>query len=369
MQTADCDSRRTLHPPACTWAPTLQLSKVTCTPPCGRLLVAATQATTEVPTRSPGWQAARSRGAGGSASARRLRRRLSCAATPNRSLGTATPPPLQGVGHAQEDMRRGLGIAGAATHLWLPRRPPLAARRPSTGASSHPPATKSAYSPFSTCVVSSRRAARPPTGCAPSRPRAGSQIACLYPSSSCSARDSCNRRGEGRESTRGQPSSAGMGCLQRCKQAAAAQPGCASHGQTAEQTNTGKLPAGPHRPWQAPAGRLPATPPTHLEWHPLAALLREPGAPQHAVAGGGPVAGAQLAAAQVHLEGSAAHRHARLVPCGGFGQQQQEARPGRQDPGGRLPRHRCKRAAMSSPQLSCKTSRPLVPSPAQPPMK
>lgn len=54
---------------------------------------------------------------------------------------------------------------------------------------------------------------------------------------------------------------------------------------------------------------------THLERHPLAALLCKPGASQHAVAAGGPVAGAQLAAAQVDFECAAANLHTRLVVC------------------------------------------------------
>ena len=57
-------------------------------------------------------------------------------------------------------------------------------------------------------------------------------------------------------------------------------------------------------------------PEPHLEWDPLAALLSKPCAPQDPVAGAGPVAGAQLAAGQVHLERAAAHPHARLLACG-----------------------------------------------------
>lgn len=63
----------------------------------------------------------------------------------------------------------------------------------------------------------------------------------------------------------------------------------------------------------AEPGQLSPCEPACLQGHPLAALLRKPGAPQHAVAVRGPVGGPQVAAAQVHLEGSAAHWHAGAV--------------------------------------------------------
>lgn len=152
-----------------------------------------------------------------------------------------------------------------------------------------------------------------------------------YPSSSCPARDSCQQQGEDRRRLRD-------GRARRDSAQAAKTIDCRLGRQDSVGIASSPLPCSSHRP-PSRTGLVFITIPTseaspphtsqlhpkqspppqpYLERHPLPALLHKPRAAQHAVPAGGPVAGPQLPAAQVHLKGARPHQHPGLVLCTGW---------------------------------------------------